>query len=152
AHDAVKDARHRWKNALRSVGLPEDFAPPKVKQVVKNNEQVLELRRRRDVRKDELDQRERELLLVNNRLQQILDDVRITCVSDQPIARIRELIQSVTKEKETLALREEVEKKLRRLARSRDKVIASLRKASRSRHALLTLAGVENEKAFRQAA
>src|SRR6185503_18086119 len=69
AQEGVKDARHRWKVALKSVGLPEDFAPPKVKQVVKSNEQVLELRRRRDARKDELDQRDRELLLLNNRLQ-----------------------------------------------------------------------------------
>src|SRR5262245_32734956 len=152
AQDAVKEAKHRWRNALRSVGLPEDYAPPKVKQVVKNNEQVLELRRRRDARKDELDQRTRELLVINNRLQQILDDVRHPCASDQPIVRIRELIQAVTKEKETLTLREDVEKKLRRLTRHRDKIVAILRKASRQRHALLTLAGVESEKNFRQAA
>ncbi len=152
AHDAVKDARHKWRVALKSVGLPEDFAPPKVKQVVKGNEQVLELRRRRDARKDELDQRQRELLVVNNRLQQILDDVRHPCVSDQPIVRIRELIQAVAKEKETLALRESVEKQSRKLVRSRDKAIAVLRKCSRSRHALLTLAGVEDEKGFKQAA
>ena len=150
--DAVKEARHRWKNALRSVGLPEDFAPPKVKQVVKNNDQILELRRRRDARKDELDQRERELLVINNRLQQILDDVRHPCTSDKPIVRIRELIQAVAKEKETLTLREDVEKRLRRLARHRDKVVSVMRKASRQRHALLTLAGVEDEKGFRQAA
>jgi hypothetical protein len=152
AHDAVKEARHKWKVALKSVGLPEDFAPPKVKQVVKGNEQVLELRRRRDARKDELDQRQRELLVVNNRLQQILDDVRHPCVSDQPIVRIRELIQAVAKEKETLALRESVEKQSRKLVRSRDKAIAVLRKCSRARHALLTLAGVEDEKGFKQAA
>lgn len=152
AQEAVKDSRHRWKNALRSVGLPEDFAPPKVKQVVKNNDQILELRRRRDARKDELDQRERELLVINNRLQQILDDVRHPCTSDKPIVRIRELIQAVSKEKETLTLREEVEKKLRRLTRHRDKVVAVMRRSSRSRHALLTLAGVEDEKGFRQAA
>jgi uncharacterized protein YhaN len=152
AHEAVKDARHRWKNALRSVGLPEDFAPPKVKQVVRGNEQLLELRRRREARKDELDARERELLVVNNRLQQILDDVRHPCTSEQPIVRIRELIQAVAKEKETLALRDDVDQRLRKLTRSRDKVIAVLRKASRGRHALLTLAGVEDEKGFRQAA
>jgi uncharacterized protein YhaN len=152
AQESLKEARQRWKSALKSVGLPEDFAPPKVKQVVKGNEQVLELRRRRDARKDELDQRERELLVVNNRLQQILDDVRLPSVASQPIVRIRELIQAVAKEKETLALRDDVEKRLRKLIRSRDRVIAISRKASRTRHALLTLAGVENEKGFRQAA
>ena len=34
AQEAMKEAKHRWKNALKSVGLPEDFAPLKVKQVV----------------------------------------------------------------------------------------------------------------------
>jgi uncharacterized protein YhaN len=150
--EAVKESRHRWKAALRGVGLPEDFAPPKVKQVVKSNEQVLELRRRRDARKDELDQRERELLLLNNRLQQILDDVRHPCASTQPIVLLRELIQAVTKEKETLVAREGIEKQLRKLVRSRDKVVAVLRKCSRARHALLTLAGVADEKGFKQAA
>ena len=150
--EAMKEARQKWKSALRSVGLPEDFAPPKVKQVVKNNEQVLELRRRRDARKDELDQRERELLVINNRLQQIIDDVRLPCASDQPIVRVRELIQAVVKEKETVTLREDVEKRLRKVLRTRDKIGASLRKASRHKNALFTLAGVEDEKGFRQAA
>jgi uncharacterized protein YhaN len=149
---ALKEARHRWKNALRSVGMPEDFAPPKAKQVVKNNEQVLELRRRRDTRKDELDERQRELLVITSRLAQILDDVRHSCKSDRPIERINELADAVAKEKETLALRENVQRQLRKLARSRDKLIASWRKASRQRHALLTMAAVENEKDFRQAA
>jgi uncharacterized protein YhaN len=150
--ESVKESRQRWKSALKGVGLPEDFAPPKVKQVVKNNEQVLELRRRRDARKDELDERSRELLVINNRLQQILDDVRHPCTSEQPIVRLRELVQAVAKEKETVALRDDVDKRLRKLIRSRDKVIAISRKASRARHALLTLAGVEDEKGFRQAA
>jgi len=152
AHDAVKEARHRWRAALKSVGLPEDFAPTKVKQVVKSNEQVLELRRRRDARKDELDQRDRELLLLNNRLQQILDDVRLPSAATQPIVRIRELIQAVANEKETLVQREAIEKIVRKLQRSRDKVVAVLRRCSRARHALLTLAGVADEKGFRQAA
>jgi hypothetical protein len=66
--------------------------------------------------------------------------------------RIRELIQAVAKAKETLVAREDVEKRLRKLVRSRDKVIAVLRKCSRARHALLTLAGVADEKGFKQAA
>jgi uncharacterized protein YhaN len=78
--------------------------------------------------------------------------VRHPCPSDKPIVRLRELIQAVTKEKETLTLREEVEKKLRRLTRHRDKVVAVMRRSSRGRHALLTLAGVEDEKGFRSAA
>lgn len=152
AEEALKEARHRWKNALRAVGLPEDFAPPKVKQVVRSNEQVLELRRRRDARKDELQERQRELLAVNSRLQQILDDVGLVPAGQDPVARLRELMQALTQEKQRWQQREGLHKQLRKLQRTRDKVVAALRKASRARHALLLMAGVENEDGFRRAA
>ncbi len=152
AQEAVKEARHRWRNALRSVGLPEDFAPMKVKQVVKNNSGVLELRRRRDARKDELDAREREMLVLNNRIQQIVEDVKLVTAADKPVVKIRELIQALTKEKETLELRSAVEKKIRRLGKERARTVALLRRADRRYQALLTLAGANDEKGFRKAA
>jgi uncharacterized protein YhaN len=152
AQEAVKEARHRWRSALRSVGLPEDFVPMKVKQVVRSNAGVLELRRRRDVRKDELDAREREMLVLNNRIQQIIDDVKLVTAADQPVVKIRELVQALTKEKETLELRSAVEKKIRRLAKQRTRTISLLRRADRRHQALLALAGVNDDKGFRQAA
>jgi uncharacterized protein YhaN len=152
AQEAVKEARHRWRNALRSVGLPEDFAPMKVKQVVRNNSGVLELRRRRDARKDDLDAREREMLVLNNRIQQIIDDVKLITAADKPAVKIRELIQALTKEKETLELRTAVEKKIRRLGKERARTVALLRRADRRYQALLALAGANDEKGFRKAA
>ncbi len=152
AQESVKEARHRWRNALRSVGLPEDFAPTKVKQVVKSNSGVLELRRRRDARKDELDAREREMLVLNNRIQQIVEDVKLVTAADKPVVKIRELIQSLTKEKETLELRSAAEKKIRRLGKDRARTVALLRRADRRYQALLALAGANDEKGFRKAA
>ncbi|MEX2176712.1 MAG: AAA family ATPase [Pirellulaceae bacterium] len=152
AQEGVKEARHRWRNALRSVGLPEDFAPMKVKQVVKSNAGVLELRRRRDMRKDELDQREREMLLLKNRIQQIGDDVHLPSAADKPVVKVRELIQALTKEKETLEVRTAVEKKLRRLTKERNRTVALSRRADRRYQALLALAGVNDDKGFRKAA
>jgi uncharacterized protein YhaN len=152
AQDAVKEARHRWRNALRSVGLPEDFAPMKVKQVVRSNAGVLDLRRRRDGRKDELDTREREMLVLKNRIQQICDDVKLISAADKPVVKVRELVQALTKEKETLELRTAVEKKIRHLAKDRAHTIKLLRRADRRHQALLALAGVNDDKSFRKAA
>ena len=152
AQEAVKEAKHRWRNALRSVGLPEDFAPMKVKAVVRSNAGVLELRRRRESRKDELDQREREMMILNSRIQQILDDVRMTSAADKPLLRIRDLVAALTKEKETLELRTQIEKKLRRLTKERGRVVLLLRKAERRRQALLAKAGADDDKGFRKAA
>lgn len=152
AHEAVKEARHRWRNALRSVGLPEDFAPMKVKQVVRSNAGVLELRRRRDARKDELDAREREMLVLKNRIQQICDDVKHASAADKPVVKVRELVQALTKEKETLELRSAVERKIRHLAKDRSRTAALLRRADRRHQALLALAGANDDKDFRKAA
>jgi uncharacterized protein YhaN len=152
AQEAVKEARHRWRNALRSVGLPEDFAPMKVKQVVRSNSGVLELRRRRDNRKDELDAREREMLALKNRIQQIVDDVKLVTAADKPADKVRALIQALTKEKETLELRSAVEKKIRRLGKERARTIAVYRRANRRYEALLAVAGATDERGFRKAA
>jgi hypothetical protein len=38
AQEAFKTARSRWREALKAVGLPEDFAPQKVRYVVRRGE------------------------------------------------------------------------------------------------------------------
>jgi uncharacterized protein YhaN len=151
SHEAVKEARNRWKNALRSVGLPEDFAPHRVKQVVRNNDAVLELRRRRDARRDELDQRERELLVLSTRTTQLLADVRIEPTSDNPQAQLRQLAQALSQEKELLDLKQGYVKKHRKLGHLRSRTVSKLRSLGRKRRDMLEAAGVDSLKAFRQA-
>ena len=152
ATEALKEARSRWRNALRSVGLPEDFAPHRVKQVVRSNENVLELRRRRDSRREELDQRERELLVLSTRIGQLLTDVRMQPTSDNPQAQLRQLTQALTQEKELQDLKQGYVKKFRKLQTLRTRTTAKIRSLSHKRRKMLDLADVADLKAFRQAA
>jgi hypothetical protein len=152
ATEAVKEARNRWRNALRSAGLPEDFQPHKVRSVAKSTDNLVDSRRRREARKDELEQRERELLVFCSRVQQLMADVRVTPSSDKPQLQIRQLAQALAAEKETQEMRETLVKKLKRLKAFRGKVANGIRNAIRRRHSMYGVAGVVDAAGFHAAA
>lgn len=150
--EALKEARNRWKNALRNAGLPEDFQPHKVRTVAKSTDNLADTRRRREARKDELEQRERELLVFCSRVQQLMADVRVTPTSDKPQLQIRQLSQALASEKETLEMRESLAKKIRGLKRTKQKISTGIRNAIRRRHSLYSVAGVVDAAGFKAAA
>lgn len=152
AQESLKEARNRWKNALRSAGLPEDFQPHKVRTVAKSTDNLADARRRREARKDELEQRERELLVFCSRVQQLMADVRVTPSSDKPQLQIRQLAQALASEKETLEMRETLVKKLKRLKKHKQTITNGIRNAIRRRHGLFSVAGVVDAMGFKNAA
>jgi uncharacterized protein YhaN len=152
AQETSKTIRARWVEVLRGVGLPPDFPPQKVKHVVKNSDQVQDLRRRRDERRSELEQREREVQAVAARIQQLFTDIRLTPASDQPQPMLRQLAQALVQEQEVLELRQSIVKKVKKLKTLRSRCGMKIRSASRKRSALLQLAGVIDMPAFRQVA
>jgi len=152
AQETHKTIRARWTETLRGVGLPQDFPPQKVKHVVKNSDQVQELRRRREERRVEIEQRERDVLGLVGRIQQLFTDIRMTPASDKPQAMLRQLAQALVQEKEVLELRQGVVKKIKKLKSMRSRFGIKIRTASRKRSALLQLAGVIDMPAFRQVA
>jgi uncharacterized protein YhaN len=152
ATEAAKEARNKWKNALRNAGLPEDFQPHKVKHVAKSTDNLSETRRRREARKDELEQRERELLVFASRVQQLLADVRVTPSTDKPQEQIRQLAKALATEKETVELRDSMAKKIRSLKKVKQKISNGIRNAIRRRHSLYSVAGVVDAAGFKQAA
>ncbi len=152
AQEAFKTARGRWREALKAVGLPEDFAPQKVRHVVRRGDAVVETRRRREIRRDELEQREREMLAMAARIGQLLADCRLTPKSSDPQEQLRQLTQTLAQEKEILALKETTLRSARKMRRDRSRSVHLIRQALRRRSALLALAGVADMVAFRQVA
>ena len=152
AQETLKEARGRWRAALRGVGLPEDFPPHKIKHVVRSTDNLQELRRRLELRRDELDQKERELLVLTSRISQLVGDVRLTPADDHPQVQLRQLTQALAQERDTLELRAGTLKKAKQLGRLRGRCKARIRQAIRRRSALFQLAGVADLAAFRQVA
>lgn len=152
AQETHKVIRTRWTETLRSVGLPQDFPPQKVKHVVRNSDQVQELRRRRDERRGELEQRDRELQGITGRIQQLFADIRLTPSSDRPQPMLRQLAQALSQENEVVELRASIIKKHKRLKSVHTRLGSKIRAASRKKTDLLHLAGVSDVAAFRQVA
>lgn len=152
AQDGLKEAKSRWRTALRSVGLPEDFALSQVKAVLKEAGNVAELRRKRDARIEELEQRKRELLVLTTRIQQLMADVRLTPKSDKPQAMLHQIAQAWAGEKQLVEQRAAALAKAKKYKRMRFKKMRAIKSATRHRQQLLTLAGVSDQQAFRKLA
>ena len=150
--EAYKTARQRWREALKGVGLPEDFAPQKVRHVVRRGDAVVETRRRREIRRDELEQREREMLAMSSRIQQLMADCRLTPKSSDPQEQLRQLTQTLAGEKEILQVKDNTLRSARKLRRERARSRHLIQQALRRRSALLATAGVADMVAFRQVA
>ena len=123
-----------------------------MRTVAKSTDNLADTRRRREARKDELEQRERELLVFGSRVQQLMADVRVTPTSDKPQLQIRQLSQALASEKETLEMREALVKKIRGLKRTKQKISTGIRNAIRRRHSLYSVAGVVDAAGFKAAA
>lgn len=152
AQEAYKSARGRWREALKAVGLPEDFAPQKVRHVVRRGDAVVEMRRRREIRRDELEQREREMLAMSARVQQLLADCRLTPKASDPQEQLRQLVQTLTQEKEIQELKASTLRAVRKMRKEQARARHLIRQAFRRRSALLALAGVADLVAFRAVA
>lgn len=158
--EAAKEARNRWKAALRTAGLPDDMSDFNLTRIKTHIQPVApvidttaEARRRRDIRRDELEQRERELLMFRSRIHQLAADVRIApAAGDNLQTHVRQLTQALSVERDAELRRTEVLKKLRKLSSFRKKVQAELRGAMRKQRSLLSLAKAVDHRQFREAA
>jgi hypothetical protein len=110
------------------------------------------MRRRREIRRDELEQREREMLAMAARIGQLMADCRLTPKSSDPQEQLRQLTQTLAQEKEIVTLKENTLRSARKLRSGRSRSIHLIRQALRRRSALLALAGVADMVAFRQVA
>ena len=89
--ESLEEARVQWRAALKSVGLPEDFDPQRVRHIAQQGEDIAEIRRRRDLRREELEQRERDLLQLSGRVDTLLSDLNVKAETSRPQTQLRQL-------------------------------------------------------------
>ncbi len=148
--DALEEARTQWRAALKSVGLPEDFDPARLKQIASQGDDIAELRRRRDQRREELDQREKDLLTLAGRVEQVLTDVELPPETSRPQTQLRQLSVALARQREIVTRRRELALRLTDLKRKYAGGIERLRKYSRSRAEIFSKAQVDTEEGLRR--
>ncbi len=149
AKQAASDAHKRWRQALVSIGLPADLAPAQVRDLLSQNEEMADLRRRLEHRYEELKQRNREREALARRIADLLAEAGLVSPPDNPAAGLS-LLRRALAEQETRQKRlAELRSKARRLRRKRKRVDKSVRQLKSYRRRLLRAAGAADENQLR---
>ena len=152
AEQNANDARERWRNALRSAGLPDDYTLSMVRNQNHRVEDLSHVRRRYDLQREELAQREREWISLSTRIDQLMGDMRLQPESEHPKARLEQLSRIVGGQQAVVEQRRDYVRKGRLARREHLKALADWKQKHRLRLRLMKKVGIRREKDFRAAA
>ncbi|MCA9120950.1 MAG: AAA family ATPase [Planctomycetaceae bacterium] len=152
AEDELKEAKSRWKRALRSAGLPESLSPTNVKHLSENHEKKSKIQVRLDEQRERLEKlvEDRESLV--ERLQQLNNEIGIESVSDEPHIQLSQLAAALAGQREMVDRRRALQKAEKDVRKELDACLKNLRRLHRSREALFAEARVMDEDALRERA
>ena len=152
AKGKLEQAKAQWRDALRSANLPESFLPEHIQQLSEGSDQTLQIAKRLQLRREELQSREEELLAISGRVDQLLGDVQITAASDDPKTQLRQLSATMAEQRQWVERRKELKSQHRELKREFRAAAKRLRTLVRQRSLLLHHAAVEDEAELRKTA
>jgi len=150
--EQVREARSRWKRALRNVGLPESLTHRHVRQIGALHEkkatvEVLLVDQRARLEKV---QQDRQGLL--ERLRQLNADMGMDAISDDPQIQLGQLSTALAGQREMVQQRRELQASEKQVRRELSDMLQRLRKTMRQREALFAQARVTDEEQLRERA
>lgn len=152
AEEELKEAKSRWKRALRTAGLPESLSPTNIKHLSSHHEKKSKIQERLDAHRVRIEKlvEDRETLV--ERLQQLNTDIGVDTVSDNPQIQLSQLATALAGQREMVERRRELQKAEKEVRRELAGCLKSLRRLHRSREALFAEARVTDEEALRERA
>jgi len=141
-----------WRQALAKAGLPQNLSPRQIRDLVARNSEVAEIQRRLELRREELQQRNRELQAFNTRVARLADEVGIDMAEDDPIRQIRLLSDHLAVQESRQKRRDVLRGECRQLRRKRAKCEEAVKKLRLRRRDLLRSVGADDENEFRRRA
>ena len=152
AEEELKEAKSRWKRALRSAGIPESLSPTNVKHLSEHHEKKSKVQESLAAQRDRVEKfvEDREGLV--ERLQQLNNDIGIDTVSDDPQVQLSQLATALSGQREMVDRRRELQKAEKEVRRELDSCLKNLRRLHRSREALFAEARVTDEEALQERA
>ncbi len=152
AGSELADARRRWRTALTDAGLPPGLSPKQVRNLLQHSGRIGEAQRRLEHRREELQQRRRELDGLTDRITQIVADTGLAAGRDNPIDQLHDLAQLLAEQETRIQHRRELGDQAGRIRRKRAKHEAAIRQLKYRHNELLSQAGAASQQQFRQRA
>ncbi len=152
AADDLRESRGRWRDALRSVNLPESFLPEHIQQLSEGNDRTVQIGRRLQTRREELRDRKNELAAIIERVDKLLDEVDITTARNDPRTGLRQVSAAMTEQRAWIERRQELKQEHRELKKGFRESARQLRTLLRQRRLLINQSQAADENEVRRLA
>lgn len=148
----VDAATARWKTALRGLGLPDTLEPTQLKEVSQRSERIAGIHTRLEQLQLELNDRNKELSAITNRIDQVLGEIGITYQTTVPAERLQQLKSAIQQQRRLVAQRKELRTKYLALRTQGNRAERELDAAEGRKQRILSVVGASNDQEFRNLA
>ncbi len=146
----VAEARSQWRETLRQYELPAHLTPRQIKRLSTGHQQLSDLRKTLEGRRELLQVRQDELLALGSRIEQLLAESRLSPESTQPKEQIHQLIKSVRQQEQSVQLRRDLRHQFRQTRTDFRRTTRTLENLQHRRDALFATVGLRDEREYRQ--
>ncbi|MEE3372757.1 MAG: AAA family ATPase [Planctomycetota bacterium] len=146
----VAEVRAHWRDTLRQYELPSHLTPRQIKRLSTGHQQLSDLRKTLEGRRELLQVRQDELLALGSRIEQLLAESRVSPESTQPKEQIHQLIKSVRHQEQSVQYRRDLRRQFQQTKRDFQRTTRTLENLQHRRDALFATAGLRDEREYRQ--
>jgi len=143
-------ARGRWVAALKAAGLSEKLSPRELGDYRRHHEQIRDLVKQLDSRKQDLAERKREYLALTSRITQLVSEAGIKTSSTEPLAQMREMLLQLQEHDTRFKRRETLLAEVTKLRKRKNRSERALDKLRGQRSLILRAADAADEAEFRR--
>lgn len=152
AEQDLAAARRRWRDALEALGLPTSLAPRQVRRLLDGSDRLNEIAGSLQRRREELQQRHRELESISRRISQLATETGVDVAGCDVAEQLRRLGAGLRRQEAAFQRRNELKDLARKLRRKQSRHEAAASQCEQRVRELFREAGVKTEKEFRRQA
>ncbi len=147
----MEDLERRWREGLRTVGMPENLVPDQLREVTQRSERIHGFHSRLEQLESEVADRNRELSQLTRRIDSLLSEVAIEHEADaDPGTRLQKLRVCLGEQRRLVGQRKELAGQYRNLRTAYHRASRELDRLLGQKRRLLAVAGADNEDQYRQ--
>jgi uncharacterized protein YhaN len=149
--EEYETATKRWNDWLRLTGLPNDWTPARIRDLIEHCDVVGDLKKELDNRYETMNQRIRDMRFITDRIDRMIVESGFSFADGMSYVDILgEIRKKLEVNGAALQAREQLKNNIRQLNKMRKKAVADLRKTKQAETDLLRLFGVKTPESLQE--
>ena len=147
----VEAAEARWREALRSMGLPETLSPNNLGDVTQRTEKIHAYQSRLEQFATELQERDQEMANLNRKIDAVLEETGLeTAANASASQRLQDLTTALAEQSRLVGRRKELATRFRGMRSKLSRLEQEIDKLRGEKQRLLAKVGARDEEEFRE--